>query len=212
MTDSDDWAVRTEAQVLDEALKLAPAMGWTWPMTYAAGRAAGLSRPETELLLPRGPADLAALLSRRLDAEALARLEAVDPAGLKIRQKIRTAVEARLEAAAVHEPAVRRWAGWCALPLNLPLAMRLLWESADVLWRWAGDVATDENHYSKRAILSGILCGALAIRLAGGHADAMTFVDGRIDNVMTYEKWKAKLRPSDLLHEIAGALGRTRYG
>ncbi|MDD3837812.1 MAG: COQ9 family protein, partial [Phenylobacterium sp.] len=59
---------------------------------------------------------------------------------------------------------------------------------------------------------SGILCGALAIRLAGGHADAMTFVDGRIDNVMTYEKWKAKLRPSDLLHEIAGALGRTRYG
>jgi ubiquinone biosynthesis protein COQ9 len=212
MTDTDDWAARTEAQVLDEALKIAPRLGWTWPMAYAAGQAAGLSRPETELLLPRGPADLAALLSRRLDAEALQRLAGVDPASLKIRQRIRAAVEARLEAAAAHEPAVRRWAGWCALPLNLPLAMRLLWESADVLWRWAGDVATDENHYSKRAILSGILCGALAIRLSNGHADAMAFVDARIENVMAYEKWKAGLKPGDLLKDVAAALGRMRYG
>jgi chemotaxis protein methyltransferase CheR len=52
------------------------------------------------------------------------------------------------------DAAVRRWAGFLALPFNLPLALRLLWESADALWRWAGDTATDENHYSKRAILS----------------------------------------------------------
>lgn len=212
MIDTNDWAARTEAQVLDEALNIAPRLGWTWAMTYAAGRAAGLSRPETELLLPKGPADLAALLSRRLDEAALQRLEGVDPAALKIRQRIRSAVEARLDAAAAHEPAVRRWAGWCALPLNLPLGMRLLWESADVLWRWAGDVATDENHYSKRAILSGILCGALAIRLSSGHADAMTFVDARIENVMAYEKWKAGLKPGDLLKDVASALGRMRYG
>ena len=37
----------------------------------AAGKAAGLSAAETELLLPRGPADLAALLSRRHDTLAL---------------------------------------------------------------------------------------------------------------------------------------------
>jgi ubiquinone biosynthesis protein COQ9 len=212
MSETDDWAKRTEAEVLDEALRVAPALGWTWRMTYVAGQAAGLSRPETELLLPRGPADLAALLSRRLDAEALARLEAVDPAALKIRLRIRTSVEARLEAAAAHEPAVRRWAGYLALPLHLPLGLRLLWESADVLWRWAGDVATDENHYSKRAILSGILCGALAIRLTSGHADAMSFVDARIENVMAYEKWKGGLKPGDLLKDIATALARIRYG
>jgi ubiquinone biosynthesis protein COQ9 len=210
MTNETDWAETTEQQVLDAALKLIPSQGWTWPMTWAAGKAAGLTAPETELLLPHGPADLAALLSRRHDAAALAVLP--DPDGLKIRARIRAAVEARLDAAAVDEAAVRRWAGFLALPLNLPLALRLLWESADRLWRWAGDVATDENHYSKRAILSGILASALAIRLSSGRQDAMAFVDSRIENVMAYEKWKAGLKPSDLMRDVAAALGKMRYG
>ena len=107
---------------------------------------------------------------------------------------------------------MRRWAGFLALPLNLPLALRLLWESADCLWRWAGDTATDENHYSKRAILSGILASAMAIRLSSGREAAMAFVDARIENVMAFEKWKAGLKPADLMRDVAGALGRMRYG
>ena len=136
----------------------------------------------------------------------------MNPLDLKIRARIRKAVEARLEAAAEDQAAVRRWAGHLALPFNLPLALRLLWESADVLWRWAGDVATDENHYTKRAILSGILAGGLAIRLSGGYVDAMAFVDARIENVMAFEKWKAGLKPSDTLRQVAQALSRMRYG
>ena len=205
-----DWATETEQALLDQVLVLAPAQGWTWPMVRAGGRAIGLTGPETELLVPHGPADLAALLSRRHDAQALAALP--DPAALKIRARIRAAVEARLAVAANDEPAVRRWAGWLALPLNMPLALKLVWESADVLWRWAGDTATDENHYSKRAILAGILISALAIRLQSGEADAMDFVDARIDNVMAFEKWKAGIKTGDLMRDVAAALGKMRYG
>ena len=151
MAHETDWAEATEQQILDAALKLAPAQGWTWPMVRAAGKACGLSVAETELLVPHGPADLAALLSRRHDAAALARLAGTDPKTLKIRERIRAGVEARLDAAATDEGAVRRWAGYLALPTRIPLAVKLLWESADGLWRWAGDTATDENHYSKRA-------------------------------------------------------------
>jgi len=141
-----DWAETAERDVLEAALRLAPAQGWTWRMAKAAGREVGLSEGETELLLPRGPADLAALLSRRHDAMALTALADVDPADLKIRQRIARAVEARLDAAAADESATRRWTGFLALPQNLHLAGKLTWESADLLWRWAGDVATDENH------------------------------------------------------------------
>ncbi|MBP6545731.1 MAG: COQ9 family protein, partial [Phenylobacterium sp.] len=168
-----DWAEATEQQILDAALNLAPAQGWTWPMVRAAGKACGLSVAETELLVPHGPADLAALLSWRHDAAALARLAGTDPKALKIRERIRAGVEARLDAAAADEGAVRRWAGYLALPTRIPLAVKLLWESADGLWRWAGDTATDENHYSKRAILSGILISGLALRLASGKDAAM---------------------------------------
>ena len=208
------WAEITEQQVLDEALRIVPQEGWTRRMAVMAGRATGLSEGETELLLPNGPRDLAALLTRRHDARALAELAGVEPADLKMRERIRRACEARLDAAAADESAVRRLSGYLSLPLNLGLAGRLTWESADRLWRWAGDVATDENHYSKRAILAGILSAALAIRLSSGRQAALEFVDRRIENVMAYEKWKAttKFRPSELLSGIADVLGKARYG
>jgi len=202
-----------EQKVLEAALPLAAAQGWTWPMALAAGAACGLSKGETELLLPHGPADLAALLSRRHDARALEALAGVDPKALKVRERIARGVEARLAAAAADEAAVRRWSGFLALPPNLALGGRLAWESADGLWRWAGDTATDENHYSKRALLAGILTGALAIRLSSGPQAALAFTDRRIANVMAFETWKATttLKPSKLMDEVANALGRMRY-
>jgi ubiquinone biosynthesis protein COQ9 len=208
-----DWAQTTEQQVLDAALKIVAQEGWTSRLAILAGKACGLSAGETELLLPHGPADLAALLSRRHDAAAMTALAAVDPKTLKIRERIARGVEARVAAAAVDEAAVRRLTGFLALPSNLSLGARLAWESADVLWRWAGDTATDENHYSKRALLAGILTGALAIRLSAGPAAALAFTDRRIANVMAFEKWKAttRFKPSQVLDHVAGALGRMRY-
>lgn len=211
-TDAQQWATDTEQALLDAALPLVPAHGWTRRMVTLAGETLGMSVGETELLLPHGPADLAALLSRRHDARARAALG--DPHNMKIRERIRAGVEARLDAAAQDEAALSRWTGFLALPPHLPLASRLAWESADVIWRWAGDEATDENHYTKRAILAGILTGAIAIRLSSGRGAALEFLDRRIDNVMAFEKWKATtdLRPSRWATALAQALGRARYG
>jgi len=213
-TDPEDWAVRAEQLALDQALLLSPREGWTARMAQMAGRAAGFTDGETELLLPHGPADLAALLARRHDARALLALRDVDPGALKIRERIAKALEARLDAAGQDEAAVRRCMGYLALPANAPLTARLAWESADALWRWAGDVATDENYYSKRVLLAGILSGALAIRISSGRGDALRFVHRRIADVMRFEQWRAttKLRPYDLLAGAAHALGRLRYG
>lgn len=213
-TAAQDWAETAEQALLDEALKLAPLHGWTQRTATMAGAALGMSAGETELLIPHGPADLAALLSRRHDARALAVLSETDAAGLKIRERIRRAVEARLDAAAGDEPALRRWMGFLALPQNLVLGGRLSWESADHLWRWAGDTATDENHYTKRALLAGIVSGATAVRLTSGRDAALTFVDRRIDNVMSFEKWKGRttFRPSQWLTHVAERMGKARYG
>ncbi|MDO8411200.1 MAG: COQ9 family protein [Phenylobacterium sp.] len=212
--DPDAWARETEDKVLDAALAHVAHEGWTQRLATRAGADVGLSAGETELLLPNGAADLAALLARRHDRRALAALAGTDPTSLKIRERIRAGVEARLDAAGQDEAAVRRWTGFLALPQNLALGGRLLWDSADQLWRWAGDTATDENHYSKRAILSGILSAALALRLHSGRAASMAFVDARIANVMSFEKWKAttRIRPSLALKGLAQTLGRMRYG
>ncbi|MDP3658833.1 COQ9 family protein [Phenylobacterium sp.] len=210
---AEDWAAGAERRVMDAALTLAPTSGWSQATLLAAGRAAGLSEADVGLLMPRGPADLAALLSRRHDAAALAALGDIDPLALRIRERIARAVEARIDAAFADEAALRRWAGFLALPSHAALGLRLGWESADALWRWAGDVAADENHYSKRAILASILTGALAVRLQSGREAAETFVARRIDNVMAFEKWKAttRFKPGTALDRAARLLGRLRY-
>lgn len=216
--DPADWAREAgsladlEAAVLNAALPLAGAYGWTQRLVLAAGRQVGLDAAETELLLPHGPRDLAALLARRHDDLGLTGLGGVDPATLKIRQRIARAVKARLDAADADGEATRRWAGYLFLPHNAPLTLSLVWRSADAIWRWAGDTATDENHYSKRAILGGVLATALPIRLRQGRAAAEAYVDARIENVMRFERWKAGVRPGDLGRDLAAALGRLRYG
>jgi len=207
-----DWAIGAEARLLSAALALAPDQGWTWAMTRTAGAAAGFSVGETELLLPNGPRDLAALWSRSCDASALAALADVDPASLKVRERIRRGAWARIEAAMAAEAATRRWSGYLALPANAPLALRLVWESADVVWRWAGDTATDANHYTKRALLAGILASTLLIRLACGEDAARANLERRIEGVMRFERLKGRVGKLHLGQWTAGALGRLRYG
>lgn len=210
---AQDWADAAEANVLAAALPLAPRLGWNRALVVEAAREAGLSSADAELLLPGGVRDLTALLFRRHDARALAALSGVDPETLKIRQRIARALEARVEAAAADEDAVRRSALFLGRPSQLALGARLLWESADGLWRWAGDEATDENHYSKRAILSAILASTLAVRLSAGPAAARKHLAGRIDQVMAFETWKANApSPLKLMTDLARALGRFRYG
>lgn len=207
-----DWAEGMEQAVLDAAIALAPAMGWTRVMARAAAERCGLNAAEADLLFPEGPRDLAALFSRRHDARAIQALSGVAPKDLKVRERIRQGVTARLAAALADEAAVRRCLGFLAFPAQAELAARLVWESADVLWRWAGDDATDENHYSKRAILAAILTSTLMARLWRGEADAQAHLERRIADVMRFEAWKARRKPLDLGPRLVQAVSRIRYG
>lgn len=207
-----DWADTTEQAVLDAAVARAADLGWNGRLVRAACEANGLSRGDEELLLPNGARDLAALLSRRHDARAFEALSAIDAGSLKIRERIAQAVSARLEAGAQDLEACRRCAGFLALPINSDLGLKLAWESADHLWRWAGDTATDQNHYSKRAILSGILIPAMTMRWFDGCEAADAFVARRIENVMAFEKWKAGKSFDAPLNRVIDALSRMRYG
>jgi len=210
--DADLWARETEQAVLDQAVLLAPRLGWSPAMVRAAAQAAGLSEGDQDLLLPHGPRDLAALLSRRHDDRAFATLAGVDPVSLKIRERIARGISARMEAGAEDLEACRKCAGFLALPSNSDLGLKLAWETADRLWVWSGDTATDWNHYSKRTILSGILIPALTMRWFDGREAAEAFVADRIENVMAFEKWKAGKDFEAPLRKVTEVLSRMRYG
>ena len=97
-------------------------------------------------------------------------------------------------------------------PGEAALGLRLGWGTADALWRWAGDTATDANHYSKRALLWGVLASTLAARLARGEAAAERMLDARLADVMRIEGLKGRIPPvMDGLTVLAAQAGRLRY-
>lgn len=136
-------------------------------------------------------------------------------ATLKIRERIRTLVQFRLDAVAGREEALRRALSIMAMPQNAAEALRIGWRSADLMWRLAGDNATDYNHYTKRTILAGIYAATLAVLIndkSDGKAETSAFLDRRIDGVMRFEKAKARLLdPERERFSMTRFLGRLRY-
>ncbi|MDV6329696.1 COQ9 family protein [Asticcacaulis sp. 201] len=190
-----------------------PSLGVNRQSLEAGVRVLGLSEGERDLIAPHGAADIAAILWREYDSVLLSAETADRLSGMKVREKIGYLINLRLDTGAADEKLATRLMGFFALPVHAALYHRLLWQTADTIWRLAGDTALDENHYSKRLIVSGILTTAMMSRLSRGRDAQVEQVNRNIEQVMAYEKFKAKLpvKPEEVLLNVAKSLGRLRF-
>ena len=69
----------------------------------------------------------------------------------------------------------------------------------------------NKKQQAKRAILAEILVSTLAIQLSAGANAAAAHLDGRIEAVMAFERWKAGIKPAAFAANLAASLGRLRY-
>ena len=150
-----------------------------------------------------------------IDRQMILDMPAETLAGMKIRERIRSLIQYRLDAVAGKEESLRRALSIMAMPQNAARSLKTGWNSADMMWRLAGDTATDYNHYTKRAILASIYGATLAVFVGDESADkaeTKAFLERRIDGVMTFEKVKAKwLNPEREHFSVSRFLGRLRY-
>lgn len=209
-------SARFRARLLEAFPGCVARLGWTQAAFDAARVEAGLTSGEAALAFPRGPLDVFDAFADRADQAMLLALEDLDLAAMRIRDKVRAAVQLRLEAQAPYKEAARAMTRALARPDRAPEAARLLWRSADRIWRALGDTSTDENFYTKRAILSGVLGSTYARWFADDSADSAAtwdFLDARIENVMQFEKLKVRLKPvGEAAEHAVGVAARFRYG
>ncbi len=190
--------------------------GWNQTALIAAAEMAGCDPDIAKLAFPGArPMDMIEAWIASVDQAMEAEWPAERLATLKIRERIRSLVAFRIEAVMNVDEAVRRALAIMAQPQNAPRALKLGWHSADLMWRLAGDTATDYNHYTKRAILASIYSATLAVFVndeSEGKADTYAFLDRRIDGVMRFEKAKAQFLNKDReLPSLTRFLGRLRY-
>ena len=188
--------------------------GWTQKAVDSAAAQLGIEPAQARLAMPKGQAGLIDRYIQEVD-RALAdwftpeRLE-----GLKIREKIRSLVWQRVEIMGPAREAVRRGLAILAMPQNLPLALRISWRTADLMWRIAGDTSTDFNHYTKRMTLGAVYASTVLVWLdddSEGWSETAAFLDRRIDDVMKFEKFKAQWRGSGEHLSPSRFFGRLRY-
>ena len=202
----DDAGLR-EA-VLMAALPHAAFDGFTDSVLDKAGRDAGVSKADVARLFEGGPLALVEFYSVWADAQMQKVLADKDLKAMKIRERITAAVQARLAALRPHKEAARRAAAMLSLPMHAALGAKLVYQTVDAMWRAVGDTSTDFNFYTKRATLAGVY-GATAVRWFTDDSEdgkaTDEFLAARIENVMQFEKFKAKA--SEALSNFAAFAG-----
>lgn len=183
--------------VLKEALKDAAFDGFTDAMLAKAGKKAGADKDALARLFPAGVSSLVEYFSTSIDEAMEEKLGALDLSKSKIRERIKLAVLTRLALLAPNKEAARRAAAMMTLPIHAGLASKMMYRTVDAMWRAAGDTSTDFNFYTKRGILAGVY-GSTLVRWFNdtGEDESATeaFLDARIENVMQFEKFKAKAK------------------
>ena len=189
--------------------------GWGDAARDMAAEAADIDRDVARLAFPGGAVDMIDAWFAAIDRQMAADLPPEALAAMKIRARITALVEARLAIVAPNRESLRRARAILALPQHVARATRLGWRSVDLMWRLAGDTATDYNHYTKRTILLGVYAATTTVFLdddSEGHAETRAFLARRIDGIMRFEKTKAAFtkryehRPS-----LSRFIGRLRY-
>jgi len=204
-----------KGDILKAVLAHVPFDGWSDKALKAAAEDLELPVAFLQMAYPGGPAELVEAFLKSQDDKLEKALTKKKLEALKIRERIKTLVLKRLELNQPHKEAVRRTVGFLALPQNAPLSAKCLWRTCDLMWRMAGDNATDYNHYTKRMILGGVYSTTLLTWLndtSEDNADTKAFLERRIDNVMEFEKLKFKVKEATKdLPDPFEILGKIRY-
>ena len=219
---SKAMSVIDELTVEELRLELAPRIaaaavfdGWSAEAVATAAAEVGVDPHVAAYAFPGGAMDMIAAWIGHVDAAMERELPAAALAQMPVHKRVRRLLQFRLAAIAGQDEALRRALAIMAMPQNAARSLRLGWESADAMWRLAGDTATDYNHYTKRAILAGVYAATLAVLVddkSDDKAETMVFLDRRLAGIGRFEKAKAQLlgnradRPS-----LVRFLGRLRY-
>src|SRR5690606_35833787 len=99
---------RLRERLLEATLDHVPFDGWTHAALKAGARDAGIAPAMAENLFPGGDKKIIEVLNRIADRRMVKELEELDPASMRVRDRIATATRLRMEQNAAHREAIRQ--------------------------------------------------------------------------------------------------------
>ncbi|MDE1152931.1 MAG: COQ9 family protein [Micavibrio sp.] len=176
-----------QTRILEAALPDVAFDGWSDDLLDRAAARLGIARSVVDGAFPDGCTGLIRQFALWADDKTVAQLKPARMAALRVRDKIALGVETRLEVLMPYKAAVGAALAYMARPPRARHMPKIVWQTADALWRAAGDTSTDYNHYTKRLLLSGVLSSTMLYWLNDNSDDGektRAFLQKRIDNVL----------------------------
>jgi ubiquinone biosynthesis protein COQ9 len=178
---------KQKTDLLEHALKNAPFDGFNVGTLKQSAIDLGMEDTIIPALFPNGLADIIDFMAQWADDKMLESLKSTDINDLKVRARIRIAVEKRIEVLTPHKDTVQQTFKKLLNPQHARLSTHITWRTADVIWNWAGDDATDYNRYTKRGLLSGVIASTMMYWIQDSSDDSAKtkdFLNNRIENVL----------------------------
>jgi ubiquinone biosynthesis protein COQ9 len=144
-----------------------------------------------------GPVEMIEHWMRYADRRMLERMQGLDPAAMRMQERIGAAVRFRIEVNMPYREAVRRTISFLALPSNAIVAARSMYATVDAIWYACGDTSTDLSFYTKRATLAAVYGTTVLYWLddsSDQFSDTWAFLDRRIGDAMRLPKLRARIK------------------
>lgn len=184
-------ALEIKDKVIEVMLPKVSSHGWHWGGAEAAMVELGMDEKLAIAYFPGGIVDVLSHFSDKIDRTMLKSLEKIPYDSLRSKDRIRAAILKRYQILEPYRDAVRFSLSFWTMPNHLGQGQRVLWRTADRMWNWAGDRATDWSRYSKRVTLASILLATTMVWITDRSENAMVsaaFLDRRLDNTADFGK------------------------
>lgn len=178
-------------RILKATLPYIQKSGWSWRAVEHAIADCKIQDHIGKSIFPNGIVDVVAHFSDWADREMFKKLEHAPLGSMRSKDKVRAAVLARYKVLTPYKEEVKAALAFWALPNHVMQGQRVLWRSADRIWNWAGDTATDYTKQTKRMTLSSIIMATCMVWIDDQSSENLvteTFLDRRLENVMEFGK------------------------
>ena len=186
---------RQRKKILKQALIDINTYGFNENMLIQVAENCNLSKGTLGRLFPEGIYELKEYFFNQTDIEMLKKINQVENKDIRIRDKIYNGVIIRLEIFQKNKNSIKHiFVSESSSPIK---SIKNLWNTADLIWRSAGDTSTDYNHYTKRLLLSWVYLSTLLCWFndkSKNIEETKLFLNRRIDEVLKFGKTSASIK------------------
>ena len=186
---------RQRKKILKQALVDINTYGFNKNMLIQAAENCNLSKGSLGRLFPEGIYELKEYFFNETDIEMLKKINRIKSKNIRIRDKIYNGVIIRLEIFQKNKDAIKHiFVSESSNPIK---SIKNLWNTADLIWKSAGDTSTDYNHYTKRLLLSWVYLSTLLCWFNDAKKDikeTKLFLNRRIDEVLQFGQKSASIK------------------